>query len=72
MTTTIEKLNAKLATMPVEQLREFAANVVRILYLDWNEEGDADCLDSEKEWTHDAIERIADECDAAGLHPAKL
>lgn len=58
--------------MTADELREFAAKVVRILYLVHDEENDPAVLDSANEWDQGTIERVAEEVDAAGLHPDKV
>lgn len=58
--------------MTADELREFAAKVVRILYLVHDEENDPPVLDSANEWDQGTIERVAEEVDAAGLHPEKV
>lgn len=67
MKTTPEKLDARLRGMSADELREMAANIVKLLYLVHDEENPEPVLDSDKEWDGDTLELIAEEMSDARL-----
>jgi hypothetical protein len=85
MKVSTEKLRAKLDTMTVDELKDFAYNVVWVLYGTYHDQQDTcepepdtsfaqdeEVLHQELEWTQDNIEMVAAECDSAGITPEKL